>query len=116
MAEESGPDGQRSPLTPSHIVLSEPGEEYLRQMQASAATAVERLAITTQELDESRTAQADSFKERDVALQQASDLGALVATLELSNEEYAKRCAAFEAENTQLKSQVALRIILKRAF
>eukprot|EP00614_Pseudopedinella_elastica_P021517 CAMPEP_0172634690 /NCGR_PEP_ID=MMETSP1068-20121228/195751_1 /TAXON_ID=35684 /ORGANISM="Pseudopedinella elastica, Strain CCMP716" /LENGTH=329 /DNA_ID=CAMNT_0013446675 /DNA_START=62 /DNA_END=1049 /DNA_ORIENTATION=+ len=100
------PGSPQSPLAPRHIVLTDPGEEYLRQMQASAATAVERLALTTHELDEARMGQERASHSEQEALKQVEHLKALVATLELSAGQYAKRCTSLDSENSELKVQV----------
>eukprot|EP00613_Pedinella_sp_CCMP2098_P031441 CAMPEP_0171735088 /NCGR_PEP_ID=MMETSP0991-20121206/31355_1 /TAXON_ID=483369 /ORGANISM="non described non described, Strain CCMP2098" /LENGTH=194 /DNA_ID=CAMNT_0012331299 /DNA_START=21 /DNA_END=605 /DNA_ORIENTATION=- len=90
----------------SDVAKGPPAERYAMQIQASAAAAIEDLAIKTYELDESRKQQTADNLLRVQAEVEVARLMENIATLQLSVEEYSKSNGVLDTENSQLKAQV----------
>jgi hypothetical protein len=81
-------------------------ERYASQLQDSSAQAVEELARTSMQLAESMSLHQLEVRRREASDYEVAHLKGVVATTELSVEEYARTCAALSAENEEMKKQV----------
>lgn len=86
-----------------------PVERYALQIQASAAAAIEDLAVKTYELDESRKLETAETFRRVQAETEVEKLQEKIASLELSVEQYTRSNGVLDTENVQLKAQVRWR-------
>jgi|AntAceMinimDraft_1070359.scaffolds.fasta_scaffold108270_2 hypothetical protein len=99
--------------SPKNTVLRKGEERYASQLADSAAQAVEELARKAMQLAESMALHQLEVRRREASEHEVVHLKGVVATAELSVEEYARTCAALSTENEEMKKQASRRETLR---